>query len=256
MTERFHHRRPSLTADHVRRVSRTVERPTVATDAHLNKITDAEMDELAARLERDSQGGPVWLFVYGSLLWKPAFDHVERRRAVVHGWRRAFCLSISNFRATPETPGLMLALARGGSCVGAVFRLPDDDRLGRIMKLLRREIDYREDIPAIRWVNARSPEGMVRALSFYCAPAGDEDYIYLSEEEQALRLASAAGYAGSCAEYLYNTIVHFEDIGIRDSYLWRMQALVAREIDARCDGSLADTAPGASAGPFPATPAV
>ncbi|MCL5779320.1 gamma-glutamylcyclotransferase [Limibaculum sp. FT325] len=189
------------------------------------------MSELAAKLASNCGDGSLWLFVYGSLLWKPAFKHLERRRAVVHGWRRAFCLNIKNYRATPDTPGLMLALARGGSCIGAVFRLPDDDREAQILTLLQREIAYLEDLPALRWVNARSTEGTVQALAFYCAHAADADFVYLPEDEQARRLATAVGYVGSCAEYLYNTVVHFEEMGIRDSYLWRMQAMVAKEID-------------------------
>ena len=220
-----------LTPEHVGRVYRTVERPSERTDTHLTPLSDVEMKETARRLAHDCHGGPLWLFVYGSLLWKPAFDQLEKRRAVVYGWRRAFCLSISNYRATPDKPGLMLALARGGSCLGAVFRLPDDDREARLLTLLKREISYHEDIPALRWVNATTADGKVRALAFYCAHAADPDFVYLSEGEQAQRLAQAVGYAGSCAEYLYNTVVHFEEMGIRDTYLWRMQALVAREIE-------------------------
>jgi glutathione-specific gamma-glutamylcyclotransferase len=231
----------SLTADHVRLVTRVVERPAERTDLHLTPISDADLAAYATRLALDCEGRPLWLFVYGSLLWNPAFDHVERRRAVVHGWRRAFCLSIRNYRATPQAPGLMLALARGGSCLGAVFRLPDDTREGRILTLLRREIAYREDLQAVRWVNARTSEGTVSALAFYCAHSADADYVYLPEDEQARRLATAVGYAGSCAEYLYNTVVHFADLGIRDTYLWRMQVRVAREIDGMFEGLDAGT---------------
>jgi glutathione-specific gamma-glutamylcyclotransferase len=224
-------RQIALTADHVARIHRVVEKPVLKTDAHLTPLTEAEMTGLAGRLARDCASGPLWLFVYGSLLWNPAFDHEERRVAIVHGWRRAFCLSIRNYRATPEMPGLMLALARGGSCLGAAFRLPDDDREARILRMIRREIAYHEDVRALRWVTARSPEGPVRALAFYCAHRGDGDYVYLPEDEQARRIATAVGHAGSCEEYLRNTVVHFEELGIRDSYLWRMQALVAREIE-------------------------
>lgn len=231
MSKSAHAGRLSLTNEHVRRAYRKVEKPARPTSPHLTQITDSEMSELAVRLNGECEGESVWVFVYGSLLWKPAFEHVEKRRAVVHGWRRAFCLNIRNYRATPDAPGLMLALARGGSCLGAVFRLPDEDREGQILALLRREISYLEDLPSLRWVSARSTEGMVRALAFYCAHDADSDFIYLPEEDQAKRLATAVGYAGSCAEYLYNTVTHFEDIGIRDSYLWRMQSLVAKEID-------------------------
>ena len=85
-----------LTPDHVGRVYRTVERPSERTDNHLTPLSDVEKKETARHLAHECHGGPLWLFVYGSLLWKPAFDHLEKLRAVVYGWRRAFCLSICN----------------------------------------------------------------------------------------------------------------------------------------------------------------
>lgn len=135
----------------------------------LSPISDAELIAFATRLALDCGRSPLWLFVYGSLLWNPALDHVEQRRAVVHGWRRAFCLSIRNYRATPQAPGLMLALARGGCCLGAVFRLPDGEREALVLRLLRREISYLEDVPAVRWVNARITAGLGNRLAFEIA---------------------------------------------------------------------------------------
>jgi len=43
-------------------------------------------------------------------------------------------------------------------------------------------------------------------------------------------LARACGHVGSGAEYLYNTVSHLEEFGIRDRNLWRLQQLVADEI--------------------------
>lgn len=214
---------------HLAKVARKVEkRPHVS---HLTKLTEVERAAFADKLVADLDGGPFWVFAYGSLIWKPEFDHVEARRGRVHGWRRSFCLRILDWRATPEQPGLMLALERGGACSGVAYRMPDDDLRGRILRLLNREIDHHESIPWLRWVTVRSVEGPVRALAFYCAPKGDPDVERLTPGEQAARLARAVGYVGSCAEYLYNTVSHLEALGIRDRYLWDLQARVAAEID-------------------------
>ena len=61
---------------------------------------------------------------------------------------------------------------------------------------------------------------------------GNPDFIYLPITEQAQRLARAVGFIGSCAEYLRNTVLHLEEMGMRDRYLWRLQQLVAEEIRA------------------------
>ncbi len=214
---------------HVAKVARPVEK-----DVHqcsYAPLSEADFATVAQGFEAALEGGPLWVFAYGSLIWKPEFDHVEARRGLVHGWRRSFCLDINHWRATPETPGLMLALDRGGACAGVVYRLPEDDQQARILRMLHREVAYHENLAWLRWVTVRTAEGEVRALAFYCAPVSHPDLIRLPLPDQARRLALAAGYVGSCAEYLYNTVSHLEALGIRDSYLWDLQARVAAEID-------------------------
>lgn len=214
---------------HLAKVARAVEK--VPRVSRLTKLSEADRVAVAERLVAELEGDPFWVFAYGSLIWKPEFEHVEARRGMVHGWRRSFCLRIEDWRATPDQPGLMLALQRGGACAGVAYRMPDDDPQARMLRLLKREIDHHEDVPWLRWVTVRAPEGSVRALAFYCAPAGDRDVERLTPDEQAARLARAVGYVGSCAEYLYNTVSHLEALGIRDRYLWDLQARVAAEID-------------------------
>jgi cation transport protein ChaC len=150
---------------------------------------------------------------------------------MVHGWRRSFCIHITNWRATPEEPGLMLALERGGACTGVAYRMPEDDPHGRMLRLLRREMASHEDVPWLRWVTVRGSAGPVRALAFYCTPRQDPDIVRLPRDAQARRLARAVGFKGSCAEYLHHTVAHLEALGIHDRYLWEMQARVAEEID-------------------------
>ena len=64
-------------------------------------------------------GDPVWVFAYGSLMWNPEMAFAETRPAVLHGFHRRFCLYSRDYRGTPERPGLVLGLNRGGSCRGS-----------------------------------------------------------------------------------------------------------------------------------------
>jgi cation transport protein ChaC len=231
----------ALTPGHVARVFREEADP--GPTLRFTPLTDAGMEAAAADLLASKPPGPFRVFAYGSLIWNPAFEHVEARRVVAQGWRRAFCLQITRWRATPAEPGLMLALARGGACTGVAYRMPDDDPEGRMLRLLRREVSYREDLPWLRWLRVRDRTETFFALAFYCAPPGDPDVVHLDLDAQAARLARAVGHAGSCAEYLRNTVEHLEALGIHDRYLWRLQALVAAEIEALHPSPAADEPP-------------
>jgi cation transport protein ChaC len=189
-----------------------------------------EQDGLAGRLWQQSLGQPLWVFAYGSLIWKPTFEPAEQQRATATGWHRSFCMDMTNWRATPEQPGLMMALDRGGRSTGIVLRVCDDDRLGQISRLVRREILFREDLDMVRWIPVRTALGEFRALVFWAGPTGDGISLKLPLEKVACILARACGHAGSNAEYLYNTVSHLEALGIRDRNLWRLQQLVAEEI--------------------------
>ncbi|WP_177236367.1 gamma-glutamylcyclotransferase [Albimonas pacifica] len=226
-------RPPALTEAHVARIAPHAGDPPPPGGTPLD---EAGRLAVARELLAEKGDGPFWVLAYGSLIWKPAFEHVETRRVAVHGWRRAFCMDMHDWRATPRQPGLMMALARGGACVGLAYRMPDDDPEGRMLRLVDREVGYAEDRPWLRWVRARGEGGPIRALAFYCAPVAHPTLLHLPIETQAARIARAAGPAGSCAEYLHNTVVHLEALGIRDRYLWRLQALVAAEIEAEHAG--------------------
>lgn len=227
----------ALTAELVARVERKERDP--GYDPAYTRVTEDDYDTIVEGLLKQHSPNPLWLFAYGSLIWKPEFTALEHRRGVAYGWHRSFCLELKSWRGTPEVPGLMLALDRGGCCEGVVYRLPDNDHHDQLRRLVRREIAFWEDVPETRWINVRVGTETVRALVFYAGPSGYGYAGKLPPDEVARVLARAAGYVGSCAMYLYQTVLKLEEHGIRDSRMWRLQELVAREIDAMArDGSL------------------
>jgi cation transport protein ChaC len=195
-------------------------------------LSQSEYEAAAWSTLAQNANRPLWLFAYGSLVWKPDFDHIEHRLGRAFGWRRSFCLDIKRWRGTPEQPGLMLALESGGSCQGVAYRLPDGQDHAQMLRLLKREVSYRENLATVRWINVHTAIGKVRALAFWVVPRRLEYYVNLPIEEQVRRLARAAGHVGSCAEYLHKTVVKLGELGIHDTYLWRLQHLVAAEIRA------------------------
>jgi cation transport protein ChaC len=178
--------------------------------------------------------GEVWIFAYGSLIWKPACDILEQQLAVAHGWHRDFCLGWDRrFRGNPEHPGLMLALDHGGSCRGVVQRLPPNAVEANLDRLLRREIWTTPSPFPPRWVTVKTARGPLRAITFAMDRKSKAYIAGLSPEDIADVLAVASGRWGSMAEYLHNTVKHLEELGIHDRYLWRLQALVAERIELR-----------------------
>lgn len=175
----------------------------------------------------------VWVFAYGSLIWKPACEVVEMRTALVRGWHRRFCLGWNNrYRGSDDRPGLMLALDHGGACKGVLQRLPPDGITEAMTKLLEREMGWLPSAFPPRWVNARTGDRTVRALTF-CIDRNSGRYVSgLSDEAVADVLATAVGTRGSMAEYLFATVQHLEDMGIHDPHLWQLQSLVADRIEA------------------------
>ena len=165
----------------------------------------------------------VWVFGFGSLIWNPAFHHVERRTALVRGYHRQFCLWARAGRGSPQSPGLMLALERGGSCHGVAYRIAPDQVEAELDVVWRREMltgAYR----AV-WVTARTPGGIEHAIAFAANHAHERYVRGLDNDETARLLATGNGPLGTCCDYLFDTVSHLTDLGIRDK---RMEALVER----------------------------
>jgi glutathione-specific gamma-glutamylcyclotransferase len=209
-------------------------------DPRFIQLTDKEVSAKAEELDRECGGAPLWLFAYGSLIWKPEVEAVEALRATARGWHRSFSVELPRWRGSPEQPCQMMVIERGGTCHGVAFRLPDEDRAELIYKMLYRESEYEGDLENARWLNADTPKGRIRALAFWAAPTKSFPFLKLSPEETARRIARACGHLGSNAAYLYNTIVKLEEFAIHDRNLWHLQELVAKEIRLLTTSGLAE----------------
>lgn len=198
-------------------------------------LTDEDYAEIVHKVLADGPPGDLWIFGYGSLLWKPALDFVESRSATVRGWHRSFCIRVARFRGTRDHPGLMMALNRGGQCDGMAFRVPAEQAEATLHALFRRELVVRPPSTPPRWLSARSEEGPMRVLGFVVDQGSAFYSGGLAPEQVADTLAAAAGHWGSCAEYLHNTVSHLEALGIHDGNLWRLQELVAARLSEKAE---------------------
>jgi glutathione-specific gamma-glutamylcyclotransferase len=196
--------------------------------------TDADY---AAWVDRTLQANPrpgeaIRLFAYGSLIWKPEIDHVGTSPATAHGWHRSFCLKMPRFRGTPQMPGLMMVLDRGGQCRGMMFTLPKTSPAKQLDQLFRREFTFKPINNVPRWIKIATESGPDTALAFVVNRTSPLYRGSLPPEEIADVLAQACGHWGTGAEYLMNTVAKLEAAGIQDRRLWQLQDLVAARIEA------------------------
>jgi glutathione-specific gamma-glutamylcyclotransferase len=185
--------------------------------------TDAEMATLLERiLSEHPPGEDLWIFGYGSLIWNPAFHFEESRCALLRGWHRRFCLKLFIGRGTPETPGLMLALDKGGACRGVAFRISAGKVKEELGLIWQREM-YGGAYNA-RWVKLAEGGQQMRAVTFVINPSHPRYIKELTIEETARLIASGQGDLGSCREYFDNTVAHLRKMGVKDAALARIAA--------------------------------
>jgi cation transport protein ChaC len=177
--------------------------------------------------------GDLWVFGYGSLMWRPGFAFAERQGARLAGYRRALCISSHVHRGTPERPGLVLGLDRGGSCKGVAFRV-EPAAIHETMAYLRgRELVtnvYLERIVPVRLEDGSRVEAVTYVVDRRHAQyAGG-----LDAEEAARRVSGASGVSGDNPDYVMNTVAHLRAMRIHDALLegvfhWLERGLAARQ---------------------------
>jgi cation transport protein ChaC len=165
-----------------------------------------------------------WVFGYGSLMWRPGFDFAERRRAMLYGRRRAFCIYSVHHRGTPERKGLVLGLAAGGSVIGGAYRVADRDWAEVYAYLKEREQPtetYVEARAAVRLDDGRA----ANALTFLSDRSHPQWAGVLDLDVQARLIAGASGLSGRNVDYLRDLVAHLRQEGACDR---RMEMLLEK----------------------------
>ena len=194
------------------------------------QMDDADYRRYTESLLAELGNSPLRIFAYGSLIWKPEFEFINQSRATLQNWHRAFCMKIERWRGTRERPGLMMALDQGGRCEGVVYELSPENKFAQLEKLLRREMTNKPPTNTPVCLTVETENESVKALAFIASRSGYSYQGKIPLPEVAAILARAAGHWGTGAEYLFNTVSHLEQLGIRDENLWQLQKLVAAEI--------------------------
>lgn len=181
---------------------------------------DALERSLDAALAGREPEAPLWIFAYGSLMWNPGLVYVAKRIGTVYGFHRNFCLWSRINRGTPERPGLVLTLERGGSCRGLAFRLAGSTSRDELRRLWRREMSLGSYHP--RWVDCHAGTQRFPVLAFIVNRACSGYAGKLPMDAMVQSLATARGQFGSSAEYLFQTQAALESHGIRDVHVKRL----------------------------------
>lgn len=169
-----------------------------------------------------------WVFGYGSLIWNPGFVHVSAQQGLLRGAHRSLSIVSHHYRGTPEQPGLVFGLARGGSCRGMVFEVADADWFE-----VRRYLEQREQITAV-YRDVMRPVHLadgrsVSALAFLVDERHEQFAGQLSIERQLAMVRAASGSAGPNVDYVLNTARHLRELGIRDRQLMALAELLLHD---------------------------
>jgi cation transport protein ChaC len=175
----------------------------------------------------DVARGELWVFGYGSLMWRPGFEFIEQVPARLIGEHRALCVYSFVHRGTPEKPGLVLGLDRGGACRGIAFRVAAKHRAATVAYLRAREqvtSVYREVMRSV-WLE-NEPRQRVSALA-YVVDRGHVQYAgRLSLAEQLRHVQQGHGQSGANREYVISTVRAIEAEGFRDRQMHQLASML------------------------------
>ena len=171
----------------------------------------------------------VWVFAYGSLMWRPGFDFSERATARLGGYHRHFCVWSHRYRGSPRVPGLVLGLDRGGSCRGVAYRIAGGQADAVLAYLHEREMItgiYRPSRLPMTLTSGGRTGQRITAQTYVVDRLHAQYAGGLSDAQLAALVIQGIGTAGPCRDYLTNTIRHLGAMGMPDRRLETLQALV------------------------------
>jgi len=163
-----------------------------------------------------------WVFGYGSLIWKPGFEYVEKQKALLNGAHRCLCIYSHHYRGSKESPGLVFGLMPKGSCYGMAFRV-DKKNWDNVFAYLqqREQVSgvYKEKYHQIILDNGEK----VTALTYFANSEHEQYAGDIEIENQVKIVTSATGEMGNNLDYVINTADHLSKMGINDENLSKLR---------------------------------
>ena len=162
--------------------------------------------------------GDFWVFGYGSLMWRPGFEFLERQHAIIDGYHRALCIYSWVHRGTQSAPGLVFGLDSGGQCEGIAYRVSGEKRESVITYLRERELVT--NVYLERWEPISLKNGDIVSSLVYVVDQNHQQYAgKLAPEVQLGIIRKSVGKSGANDVYVENTVAHLSESGIRDPAL-------------------------------------
>lgn len=208
----------------VGRMQAIIAQVVAQTGLDLHVLTETELQTSLQQTLQKNPGSQVWLFAYGSLIWNPIIHFAERQTGMVYGLHRRFCLWTALGRGTPDNPGLVLGLDRGGSCRGILYRIAPEAVQTELLLVWRREMIVGSYVP--RWVKVVSGNQSIYAIAFTMNRSHPSYAGNIPQDVLVKHLATASGVLGSSADYLHQTIDGLAQANIYDRNLQLLQAQV------------------------------
>nr|WP_163502259.1 gamma-glutamylcyclotransferase [Halomonas socia] len=159
----------------------------------------------------------LWLFGYGSLIWKAEFAYLERRPAHIEGWARRFWQGSHDHRGTPKAPGRVATLIRqpGALCHGMAYRIAGDVLHGLD---IREKNGYLRETTLMHFADGSHAEGLLYL-------ATEDNAAFLGDaplDAMARQIAAAHGPSGANRDYLLNLATALEDLGAEDEHVFAL----------------------------------
>ena len=191
-------------------------------------LSDEELLASRRKLIPDDYPDDIWLFGYGSLIWNPMVEVCATELGRIYGHHRRFCLRTKIGRGTPELPGLILGLERGGSCTGQLLKMDKSIAVAELDLLWKREMinsSYQPKIVKAHLDNGRK----INAVTFVIDRQSPAYCCGLSLDEEAEIITTAEGFIGSSFEYFDRTHDSLLALGLCDPYLEELRARITKK---------------------------
>lgn len=158
-----------------------------------------------------------WIFAYGSLMWRPGFDYEQKIHAKLTGFHRRLSVYSNHYRGTPERPGLVFGLDKGGSCEGLAYKVSDENWQATLHYVRERELITEIYHEVVLPVEAAGQ--FIEAVTYIVDHNHSQFAAVKSAADTLAMVRQGHGSSGSCVEYVVNTVQHLRDMKVHDAEL-------------------------------------